>query len=169
MKRLDWYIARHYLGSSRGGFLSLITWIALGGVTVGVTALVVVIAVMQGMQEDLRAKILESSAHVTVLQMGRSLRLHDYEEVLESVMAVDGVVGAAPFALSDISVTKVGPAGSDNYQAEHEKRKVNLLRATSVCCYTAREYFSGIEVSHRRSESFIQRCLTFGRSCRRPN
>ena len=50
VKRLHWYIARHYLGSSRGGLLSLITWIDLGGVTVGVTALVVVIAVMTGMQ-----------------------------------------------------------------------------------------------------------------------
>ncbi|MGE0161008.1 MAG: FtsX-like permease family protein [Gemmatimonadales bacterium] len=112
MKRLHWYIARHYLGSSRGGLLSLITWIALGGVTVGVTALVVVIAVMTGMQEDLRAKILESTAHVIVLEQSASLRLNDYESVLDSVLAVPGVVGAAPFALSDISVLKRGASGN---------------------------------------------------------
>ena len=59
--RLHWFIARHYLGASRGqGLLSLSTWIALGSVTVGVTALVIVIAVMTGMQEDLQSKILEA-------------------------------------------------------------------------------------------------------------
>lgn len=112
MKRLHWYIARHYLGSSRGGLLSLITWIALGGVTVGVTALIVVIAVMTGMQNDLRAKILESSPHVIVLEQSASLRLHDWQTVVDSVLAVDGIVGAAPFALSDISVLKRGPSGN---------------------------------------------------------
>jgi lipoprotein-releasing system permease protein len=110
--RLHWYIARHYLGSSRGGLLSLITWIALGGVTVGVTALIVVIAVMTGMQEDLRSKILESTPHVIVQEMSTSLRLHDWERVVDSVLAVDGIVGAAPFALSDISVLKRGPMGN---------------------------------------------------------
>ena len=56
---LDWYIARRYLAArKRGRLLSLITWIALGGVTVGVTALIVVIGVMTGMQQDLREKIL---------------------------------------------------------------------------------------------------------------
>src|SRR5690349_1689399 len=99
MKRLHWYIARHYLGSSRGGLLSLITWIALGGVTVGVTALVVVIAVMTGMQQDLRAKILESTPHLYVLEYSQSLRLHDWEDVVDSIMQVEGIVGAAPFAL----------------------------------------------------------------------
>lgn len=112
MKRLHWYIARHYLGSGRGGLLSLITWIALGGVTVGVTALVVVIAVMTGMQEDLRAKILESSAHIHVLENSVSLRLHDYEKVVDSILAVPGVVAAAPFALSDISILRRGMGGN---------------------------------------------------------
>jgi lipoprotein-releasing system permease protein len=112
VKRLHWYIARHYLGSSRGGLLSLITWIALGGVTVGVTALVVVIAVMTGMQEDLRAKILESTAHVDILEQSTSLRLHDYQSVVDSVLAVPGIVAAAPFALSDISVLKRGLGGN---------------------------------------------------------
>ncbi|MSR21269.1 MAG: ABC transporter permease [Gemmatimonadetes bacterium] len=112
MKRLHWYIARHYLGSSRGGLLSLITWIALGGVTVGVTALVVVIAVMTGMQEDLRAKILESTPHVIVLEQSASLRLLDWETVVDSVLAVEGIVGAAPFALSEVSVLRRGASGN---------------------------------------------------------
>jgi lipoprotein-releasing system permease protein len=114
VKRLHWFIARHYLGSSRGrGLLSLITWIALGGVTVGVTALIVVIAVMTGMQEDLRNKILDSTPHVIVMEQSSTLRLDDWERVVDSVLAVEGITGAAPFALSQVSLVK--PRESDRY------------------------------------------------------
>ena len=107
MKRLHWFIARHYLGSSRGrGFLSLITWIALGGVTVGVTALIVVIAVMTGMQEDLRAKILESTAHIIVMEASSSLRVLDAREVVDKIVEVEGITGAAPYALSQVSLVR---------------------------------------------------------------
>ncbi|MCA1790228.1 MAG: ABC transporter permease [Thioalkalivibrio sp.] len=113
MKGLHWYIARRYLKSGRGrGLLSLITWIALGGVTVGVTALVVVIAVMTGMQEDLRDKILESSPHVVVLQQGSTLRLDGWSDIVDSVMTHPEVVGAAPFALSQVSLVRRTESGS---------------------------------------------------------
>ncbi|MEQ8329664.1 MAG: ABC transporter permease [Longimicrobiales bacterium] len=105
MKGLHWYIARHYLGAGRGrGLLSLITWIALGGVTVGVTALVVVTAVMTGMQEDLKGKILESSAHVLVLEHGSTLRLSDWPRVVESILVEENATAAAPFVLSQVSL-----------------------------------------------------------------
>lgn len=107
MRNLHWFIARHYLGAGRGrGLLSLITWIALGGVTVGVTALVVVIAVMTGMQEDLQDKILESTPHVLVLEQGSSLRMSDWRAVVDTALASRGVVGAAPFVLTTVAVTR---------------------------------------------------------------
>lgn len=117
MRNLHWYIARHYLGAGRRrGLLSLITWIALGGVTVGVTALVVVIAVMTGMQEDLRAKILESTPHIYVLRQGSSLRMDDWQAVRDSALSVDGVVAAAPFILTQVALTR-GQAGGEYSQA----------------------------------------------------
>jgi len=112
VKRLHWFIARHYLGASRGrGLLSLITWIALGGVTVGVTALIVVIAVMTGMQEDLRGKILESTPHIIVMEQSSSLRILDWERVVDSILVVDGITGAAPFALSQVSIVRRSMSG----------------------------------------------------------
>lgn len=111
MKRLDWYIARRYLAArQRGRFLSLITWIALGGVTLGVMALVIVISVMNGMQEELRAKILGSNPHVLVLQTGTSLRMDGWEQVLERVRTVDAVVGAAPFVVTSVGIQRAGYA-----------------------------------------------------------
>ena len=111
MKRLDWYIARRYLAArKRGRFLSLITWIALGGVTLGVTALVVVISVMNGMQEELRAKILGSNPHVLVLQAGNALRMDAWAEVLDRVRTVDAVEGAAPFVVTSVGIQRAGYA-----------------------------------------------------------
>ena len=109
---IHWFIARHYLGAGRRrGLLSLITWIALGGVTVGVTALVVVIAVMTGMQRDLRAKILESTPHIIILQQGTSLRMENWRAVIDTARANPEVVGAAPFLLTEVSLVHLGPDG----------------------------------------------------------
>ncbi len=104
---LEWYVARRYMASRRGGrMFSFITWIALGGVTVGVSALVVVIGVMSGMQEDLLGKILESSPHVLVLQQGPNLRLDDWQATAERVRQIEGVEAVAPFVLTQVSVLR---------------------------------------------------------------
>ncbi|MGI9626847.1 MAG: ABC transporter permease [Longimicrobiales bacterium] len=107
--KLGWFLARRYLSSRQGGrMLSFITWIALGGVIVGVTALIVVIAVMTGMQNELREKILGSNPHVMVLQSGPSLRLESYQEVLETLRSVEDVVSASPFILTRVGVYRDG-------------------------------------------------------------
>ena len=69
--RLESRIALRYL-KSRGvsRLVSLITVIAVGGVTVGVMALVIVLGVMNGLQADLRDKILVASPHLRVLTYG---------------------------------------------------------------------------------------------------
>ncbi len=106
---LEWYIARHYLSSARGGrLLSFITWIALGGVTVGVSALVIVIGVMTGMQEDLMGKILESSPHVMVQQSGSSLRMDNWRDAMAAAREVEGVSGVAPVVLTSVAVARAG-------------------------------------------------------------
>jgi lipoprotein-releasing system permease protein len=109
VNRLNWFIARHYLRASRGrALLSLITWIALGGVTLGVAALITVISVMTGMQGEIRSKILESTPHLFVLEYNTSLLVRDYEQVIDTILASDGVVGAAPFAMSNVNLVIEG-------------------------------------------------------------
>ncbi len=103
--RLAWFLARRYLTlRGQGRFLSFVTWVSLGGVTVGVTALVVVIGVMTGMQNELRRKILGSTPHAMVRQIGPSLRLDEWEEVVERIEAVDGVVAAAPTMFTRVAL-----------------------------------------------------------------
>ena len=114
MKRLDWFIARRYLASRKQGrFLSFISWIALGGITLGVMALIVVLGVMTGMQEELRDRILGSTPHLTVLQFGDALRMDDWRTVMDDARAMEGVESATPFALTKVALTRMG--GSDEY------------------------------------------------------
>ena len=82
--------------------VSAITLISTVGVMVGVTALLMVLAVMEGFENDLRDKILGSNAHLVVLQLGGPLT--DYDAATEAVEAVEGVTAAAPFIYSEVMV-----------------------------------------------------------------
>ena len=107
--RLGWFLAQRYLSARKNGkMLSFITWIALGGVIVGVTALIVVIGIMTGMQNELREKILGSNPHVLVRQSGPSLRLDKYPEIVEAIESVGGVVSASPFLLTRVAIYRDG-------------------------------------------------------------
>ena len=107
MTKLSWFVARRYLSArKKGRFLSFITWIALGGITVGVTALIVVLGVMNGMQEDLQDKILGSSPHVVVLERGQALRMSNWRAVADSIRGAAGVEAVAPFALTSVVVVR---------------------------------------------------------------
>src|SRR3989475_6689478 len=111
---LEARIAMRYLRSRRSSWLvSLITLIAVGGVTVGVMALVGVLGVMNGMQEDLRDKILVANPHLRVLTYGEGLRLDDWHRVLEQVRRTPGVAAAAPFVMTQALIS----AGHDYAQS----------------------------------------------------
>ncbi|HSJ13706.1 MAG TPA: FtsX-like permease family protein [Longimicrobiales bacterium] len=106
MRHLAWFVARRYLASRRKGrFLSAITLIAVGGIAVGVMALMVVIAVMTGLQRDLQAKILGTTPHIYVFQQNMGFRLGGWERVLEQVRQVPGVTAAEPFMQTNVAVT----------------------------------------------------------------
>ncbi len=101
MSPLELRIALRYLKSRRSSrLLSLITVIAVGGITVGVMALVVVLGVMNGLQSDLREKILVVNPHLRVLTYGEGLRLDAWHDVLARVRRTPGVDAAAPFVLT---------------------------------------------------------------------
>ncbi|GBD33393.1 Lipoprotein-releasing system transmembrane protein LolE [bacterium HR33] len=111
--RLELAIAGRYLRSRRSSRLvSLITLIATGGVTVGVMALIVVLGVMNGLQEDLREKILVASPHLRVLTYGEGLRLDDWKQVASRVREDPEVLAVAPFVISEGLIS----AGADYAQ-----------------------------------------------------
>ncbi len=101
MTRLEMSIAWRYLRSRRDSkLLSLISLIAISGVTVAVSALIVIIGVMNGLQTDLREKILIGSPDVRVLTFGEDMVMNDWQATMKKVAAQPGVVAVAPFVLT---------------------------------------------------------------------
>jgi lipoprotein-releasing system permease protein len=87
---------RYLLAKRKQAFISLISLISMLGVAVGVTALVIALALMTGLQGELRDRILGSSAHVYVWKQGG---IKDYHAEARRLRAVPGVTGAAPAIL----------------------------------------------------------------------
>lgn len=85
---------RYLLAKSRQAFISIITLISIGGVCVGVTALIVVLAVMNGFDEDLRERVVGNISHVVV---DKRSGIADYRKLTERIESLPHVVAAAPF------------------------------------------------------------------------
>jgi lipoprotein-releasing system permease protein len=99
MTRLELAIAWRYLRSRRGSrLLSLISLIAIGGVVVGVSALIVIIGVMNGLQGDLRDKILIGSPDIRVLTYGEDMSMSGWQKERDRVRRMQpAVVAVSPF------------------------------------------------------------------------
>jgi len=103
--RYEWFIGLRYLKAKRKQtFISIITVISIMGVTVGVMALIVVLAVMTGFEKTLKEKILGTQAHLILLKAGQEAMGH-YAEVTEKVRGVKGVVSAAPFIYNQVMLS----------------------------------------------------------------
>jgi lipoprotein-releasing system permease protein len=91
------FIAVRYLRARRKqAFISVISLISGIGVAVGVTALLIVLSLMTGLQGELRDRIVGSAAHVYVFKSGG---LGPAAEEVKRILSVPRVVGAAPVAL----------------------------------------------------------------------
>jgi len=94
---VELFIALRYLLARRKqAFISLISLISTLGVTVGVMALVIALALMTGLQGELRDRILGSMAHVYVWKTGG---IEDYQAEVQKLRGIDGVTGAGPAIL----------------------------------------------------------------------
>src|SRR3990172_3268398 len=98
MRSVEMAIAMRYLRARRGSrLLSFISMIAIGGVIVGGSALIVVMAGMNGLQRDLREKILIGSPDLRLLTFGAEMNMPDWRVVLDRVRETGDVVAAAPW------------------------------------------------------------------------
>jgi lipoprotein-releasing system permease protein len=94
---------RYLLAKRRQTFISLITIISIIGVAVGVTALIVVLAVMNGFQADLRTRILGITSHVVIGNFNGAIP--NYPEVIPEVEKVKGIVAATPFIYTQVMIS----------------------------------------------------------------
>ncbi|MDD5711668.1 MAG: lipoprotein-releasing ABC transporter permease subunit [Smithellaceae bacterium] len=95
----EFFIGLRYLRAKRKQvFVSVTTLISVIGIFLGVAALIIVLAVMNGFETDLRNKILGINSHVVVMEYTGAMA--DYEKVMGQVKQVPGVAAATPFIYS---------------------------------------------------------------------
>lgn len=104
----EWAISLRYLKSRRRQtFISLISFISIGGVAVGVMVLIVVLAVMSGFEESLKDKILGINSHIWILPQTAQY-IENYREKVERIRALPHVTLAAPFTTHEVMLMADG-------------------------------------------------------------
>ena len=93
---LPLYIGLRYVRSrSQGFFVSFISWVSMLGICVGVAALITVISVMNGLEGEMRGRLLSLASHATL--SGEPEQMQDWPELAERIRKEEGVVGVAPY------------------------------------------------------------------------
>jgi lipoprotein-releasing system permease protein len=98
---LSLYIGLRYVRArSHKFFVSFITWASLVGVGVGVAALIVILSVMNGFENELRDRLISLGAHarVTAAEGSTPPTPAEWQEAERIVRGMPGVVGVAPYA-----------------------------------------------------------------------
>ena len=97
----EFFIGARYLkAKQKQAFISLITILSIGGITIGVMALIIVIAVMTGAESDFRSRILGVESHILVLR--RDAAFDDYQQIAEDIKKMDGIAAASPYINTQI-------------------------------------------------------------------
>ncbi len=99
MNSYELFISLRYLRARRKQvFVSIITFISIAGIFLGVAALIIVLAVMNGFEKDLRDKILGVNSHIVVMDYTGAMR--NYRQVMTELETIPGVVASTPFIYS---------------------------------------------------------------------
>ncbi len=118
--KYEWMIAWRYLRSQRSdGGVSILSWIALGGITLSVFALIVVMAVRSGFRTDFVDTIIGANAHTSVRSAvyvdengATSRQIVDYDDWAARLAEVPGVTSVAPLVkgqvLANLRAANVG-------------------------------------------------------------
>jgi lipoprotein-releasing system permease protein len=101
----EYFVAKRYLTAKRKqAFISVITFISILGITIGVMALVIAIALITGFQGDVQDKILGSTSHIIIRDYSEE-GLRDYERLIHRVEDIEGVISATPVVLDTVLIT----------------------------------------------------------------
>ncbi|MGD9124787.1 MAG: ABC transporter permease, partial [Desulfarculaceae bacterium] len=99
--KFETLLALRYLRSRRKQrFISLISFLSMAGVGLGVCALIVVLSVMGGFENEVQKKILGQNAHVLLFKAGRPME--SVSKVLKIALSDPQVQAAAPFVYGQV-------------------------------------------------------------------
>jgi lipoprotein-releasing system permease protein len=106
--RFELFVATRYLRAKRRqAFIGVITGISILGVAAGVASLIVALAINNGFRQDLQARLLGSTAHISLLRV-ESDGIRDWRPLLEKLSKEPHVVAAAPAIYEQVLISR-GP------------------------------------------------------------
>ena len=106
--RFELFVATRYLRAKRRqAFIGVITGISILGVAAGVASLIVALAVNNGFRQDLQARLLGSTSHISLLRV-ESDGISDWRPLLEKLSKQPHVVAAAPAIYEQVLISR-GP------------------------------------------------------------
>ncbi|MEA1996715.1 MAG: lipoprotein-releasing ABC transporter permease subunit [Gemmatimonadota bacterium] len=145
--RVEFFIGCRYLFSRRHSkFLSIFTLISIGGVFVGVMALIVILAVLNGFHDDLKEKIIGTMPHITLFAFNGD-PIAGYDSLIAGIETHPGVLSAAPLVYSEgMLVSESG----DNAGAI--LRGVDLEREKSISEIQKHIYSGAFSFEYRKVE-----------------
>jgi lipoprotein-releasing system permease protein len=133
--RFELFIATRYLRAKRRqAFIGVITGISVLGVAAGVASLIVALAINNGFRQDLQARLLGSTAHVSLLRV-ESDGMRDWRPLLETLSKQPHVVAAAPAIYEQVLISR-GPrargAVLKGMLPQYERKVSDLLNSVNL-------------------------------------
>jgi lipoprotein-releasing system permease protein len=105
-KPIALFVGLRYLRARKGsGFVSFVTFASVLGVALGVATLILVLSVMNGFETELRERLLGLTAHASVRSENG---IESWQEVMESLVDAEGIVGAAPYIEQEVMLSGAG-------------------------------------------------------------
>jgi lipoprotein-releasing system permease protein len=95
---------RYSLARENSFFVSFITWVSLLGVALGVAALITVLSVMNGLESELRTRLLSLTAHASLSAAGAPIG--NWQSRIQQLEGAPGLVGAAPYLDTDAMLSR---------------------------------------------------------------
>lgn len=128
---LEFFIAGKYLRAKRKeGFISLITLLSIAGVTVGVMALVIVIAVMSGAEIEFRKRILGVEPHILIMEYAG--KFSDYKSTEEKIKNIKGVDAISPLVFGQTMIRSASGLSGAVLRGIEPASGVSLIKGFSA-------------------------------------
>lgn len=111
--KFELFIARRYLVRGRKtSFISIVSLVSIIGIAIGVAALIIALGLMNGFQNDIRSKILDSTAHIMVSDiMGEGLA--GYEELIAELKKnIRKIKSASPVVFGTVLIKGSGSSAA---------------------------------------------------------
>src|SRR5216684_4917395 len=133
--RFELFVATRYLRAKRRqAFIGVITGISVLGVAAGVASLIVALAINNGFRQDLQARLLGSTAHISLLRV-ESDGMRDWRPLLEKLSKQSHVVAAAPAIYEQVLISR-GPrargAVLKGMLPRYERKVSDLLNSVTL-------------------------------------